>query len=508
MSSASRVIGVVGAGVMGSGIAQLFAAGGHRVLLVDARQGAAEAARQQIGQMLDKLAAKGVLADAGAAKARLSAVPRLEHLSGTDLVIEAIVEDLGAKQELLRDLEAIVGRRTVLASNTSSLSITSLATACRQPERMVGLHFFNPVPLMRLVEIVPGLRTAPDLVEDLSALVAGLGHTGVVVADRPGFLVNHIGRGYTGEALRIWGEAIAPPATIDAVLKDCLGFRMGPFELLDLTGLDVSAAVMRQVYDGYWQEPRFRPVPDIAARVAAGLHGRKTGAGFYAYPLTPAPAAPAPAATTAPIWIAPGPFADEVAALVRRLGGRVDTSAAPAGEAIALFAPLGSDCTTAAVAAGVDPARAVAIDALAGLDRHRVLMAPPGQDPAVLAGVAGLLGSDGVPVSRIGDGAGFIVQRVVAMMVLIACDAAQQRLATPAAIDGAATLGLGYPLGPFALATRLGAARIHQIAERLFAATGDARFRPSVWLSRRVALSMPIDLGDSSPCDLSSLAGH
>ena len=277
-------VGIVGAGLMGRGIAQVAAQAGFDVILYDEKPGAAADAPGSIGSALAKLVDKGKLSPAAAesAVARIHAAADLGALAGERLVIEAIVERLDAKQALFRQLEGIVDEQCILASNTSSLSVTAIAAACTHPERVAGLHFFSPVPLMKVVEVIAGLLTAPQVIEDLQGFVARLGHTPVRAKDTPGFIVNHAGRGFGTEALRILGEGIADHATIDRILR-AAGFRMGPFELFDLTGLDVSHPVMESIYHQYYEEPRFRPSPVTAQRLAAGVLGRKSGRGFYDY---------------------------------------------------------------------------------------------------------------------------------------------------------------------------------------------------------------------------------
>src|SRR5690606_10302928 len=209
-------------------------------------------------------------------------------LAGCDLVVEAIVERLDAKRALFAELEGIVGEGCVLASNTSSLSVTAIAAGCARPQRVVGWHFFNPVPLMKVVEVVNGARTEPGIVDDMVALSRATGHLPVVAQDTPGFIVNHAGRAYGTESLKALSEGVADVPTIDRILReqvgfDGSGFRLGPFELMDLTGLDVSHPVMESIYRQFYDEARFRPSVITAQRVAAGLLGRKTGEGFYRY---------------------------------------------------------------------------------------------------------------------------------------------------------------------------------------------------------------------------------
>ncbi|WP_197348182.1 3-hydroxyacyl-CoA dehydrogenase, partial [Ralstonia pseudosolanacearum] len=303
-----NAIGIVGTGAMGRGIAQIAAQAGLRVRLFDASPQAVEAARAALADTLARLAAKGRLTadQADAALARLMPAAALAELADCDLVVEAIVEDLEVKRDLFRQLEAIVRPETILASNTSSLSITAIAAACRRPERVAGFHFFNPVPLMKVVEVIAGLRSAPAACDALAALAGRMGHAAVRCIDMPGFIVNHAGRGMNTEGLRVVQEGVAAFADVDAVMREQAGFRMGPFELMDLTGLDVSHPVMESIYRQFYDEPRYRPSRITAVRLAGGLLGRKTGEGFYRYADGQKPVPPeaaAPAARPKSVWV-------------------------------------------------------------------------------------------------------------------------------------------------------------------------------------------------------------
>src|SRR5471032_557022 len=239
-----RTLGLVGSGAMGRGIAQIAALGGLNVRLYDTNQQAVTAAREYLADTLNKLVAKGKLneADAHAALVRIHAAGAIGDLADCDVVVEAIVERLDVKRELFRELEGVVGEHCILASNTSSLSITAIAAGCAKPERVVGLHFFNPVPLMKVVEVIDGLRGDPAAGDALMALGRQMGHTAVRAKDMPGFIVNHAGRGMNTEGLRIASEGVASFADIDRIMREQAGFRLGPFELLDLTALGVHAA--------------------------------------------------------------------------------------------------------------------------------------------------------------------------------------------------------------------------------------------------------------------------
>ncbi len=492
-------VGLVGCGAMGRGIAQIAAQAGLPVRLFDARPGAAEEARAAIGAALAKLAARGKLPadDAGAAVARLAVLDDLTGLAGCGVVVEAIVEELEAKRSLFRSLEPIVGEGCTLATNTSSLSVTAMAAGLARPERVAGFHFFNPVPLMKVVEVVSGLLTAPAVADGLVALAERMGHTPVRAKDTPGFLVNHAGRGLGTEGLRMLAEGVGGVEDIDRVLRDTAGFKLGPSELMDLTALDVSHPVMESVYRQYYEEPRFRPQPLTRQMLAAGLLGRKSGHGFYAYgpegavrSAEPPPAAQRPAG----VWVshARPALRQRVVALLERLGGRLDEGVAPDGQSLCLVTPVGEDVTALVVREGLDPERTVATDALFPLDQRRVLMASPATRPALREAARGLLGADGKPVTVIRDSPGLVAQRVVATIVNIACEIAQQRIATPADIDRAVVLGLGYPRGPLAWGDALGPAVVLEILQNLQSLTGDPRYRPSPWLRRRAALGLSL----------------
>jgi 3-hydroxybutyryl-CoA dehydrogenase len=498
MPEGLRTIAVVGAGLMGRGIAQIAAQAGFEVALFDVKPDAATDARQAVADTLSKLAAKGKLSEGEVARAvaRISVADELGQLARVDLVIEAIVERLDAKQALFAALEPIVGRHCVLATNTSSLSVTAIASACAHPDRVAGLHFFSPVPLMKLVEVIGGLQTAPPVVEHLLAFGAALGHTPVRARDTPGFIVNHAGRGYGTEALRILGEGIADVATIDRVLTDGAGFRMGPFALLDLTGLDVSQPVMESIYHQYYEEPRFRPSPLGAQRLAAGLLGRKTGRGFYDYGGDSTSVAQ-PRPTAAPprcVWVSGRDRAarERVASLLTSAGADVDTASRPAPDALCLVLPLGSDATTAALDEGLDPARTVALDVVPNLAKHRTLMTTPITRQEMRDAAHAIFAGDEASVAVIHDSPGFVVQRVLAHVVNVACEIAQQRIATPADIDLAVRIGLAYPMGPLAWGDALGPARLLTILNELMRAYGDPRYRPSPWLSRRARLGVSL----------------
>ena len=503
IQSPSLCIGIVGTGAMGRGIAQIAAQAGIRVLLFDALHGAAANARETVVGTLGKLAGKGKISAEAltAATAKLEVVPRLDELASAQVIIEAIVENLEVKQHLFQQLEDIIAADCILATNTSSLSVTSLAAACKRPERVGGFHFFNPVPLMKIVEVIDGLLTAPWVCEALLALGRRMGHSAVAARDTPGFIVNHAGRGFATEALRLLGEGVTDFWEIDRIMREAAGFRMGPFELLDLTGLDVSQPVMESIYHQYYEEPRYRPSALAAQRLAGGLLGRKTGRGFYTYANgapEPMPVAAVPAAKAASVWVCQthpewGAVLREIAAAA---GIEVETDYTPSETALCIVTPLGMDATTCCVEQGLNPGRTVAIDCLfgigAGKSARRTLMTTPLTTTAMRDAAHALFAADGTPVTVIRDSAGFIAQRIVACIVNIGCDIAQQRVANPADIDRAVTLGLAYPMGPLAFGDALGARNVLTILEAMQDFYGDPRYRPSPWLKRRALLGVSL----------------
>ena len=486
---------------MGRGIAQIAAQAGSNVMLFDTQSAAISAAQDAVFSQWDKLRDKGRLDDEQTAllKSRLQCADALTALSLCDLVIEAVVERLDVKAGLFAALEDVVRADAILASNTSSLSVTAIAAKLRHPQRFAGFHFFNPVPLMKVVEVVAGLKTSATVCERLATYARQMGHTPVQVQDTPGFIVNHAGRGYGTEALRIVSEGVADFATIDRILKDQIGFKLGPFELMDLTALDVSHPVMESIYHQYYEEPRYRPSVITAQRLAGGVVGKKAGEGFYRYVNGAAQIAPEPAVPQVdempPVWVSPrAARRADLLLLLKNLGATIESSALPSELALTLVAPLGFDVTTVAVVDRLDPTRTLGIDMLVddAATRRRVLATNPATRPDMRAAAHALLARDGKPVSVIRDSAGFVSQRVVSAIVNIASDICQQSICSPADLETAVKLGLGYPLGPLAMGNLYGPASILEVLFNMQTVYGDPRYRPSPWLRRRGAMGLSL----------------
>ncbi|WP_379544252.1 3-hydroxyacyl-CoA dehydrogenase [Psychrobacter sp. R86515] len=511
-----NTIAIIGTGIMGMGIAQIAAQAGIQVLLYDAKSGAAEQGRQSLQSTLEKLTAKGKFTDEQLQDilSNLTVLQELSQIATAEIVVEAIIENLDIKKQLFAQLEGVVTTDTILATNTSSLSVTAIAADCDHPERVAGFHFFNPVPLMKIVEVIPGLSTQQSVIDVLSDLAKRMGHLGVVAKDTPGFIVNHGGRAYGTEALKILGEGVTTFESIDRILREGAGFRMGPFELLDLTGIDVSHPVMESIYNQFYHEARYRPHPLTRQMLVGKKLGRKVGEGFYHYEngqkLSTATTQDQSSealisdAVITSVWVG-ADLAEDKNQLVDYLksqGITIDDNDKPNPDSLVLLAPYGEDTTNAAIRYQVNPKQAVAIDMLTGLAKYRTLM-PSLLTQETFVAQAYALFSKGLDDSEattqpivgatlIAESVGFVAQRVVAMVINLGCDIAMQGIASPEDIDNAVKLGLGYPYGPISWGDHLGASRILLILERIYGLTGDPRYRPSPWLQRRAKLDMSL----------------
>ncbi|WP_335971895.1 3-hydroxyacyl-CoA dehydrogenase [Streptomyces sp. CA2R106] len=500
----TSTVAVVGAGTMGQGIAQVALVAGHRVLLHDAVPGRASAAVEAVTARLDRLVEKGRLGteERAVALARLAPAATVADLAPARLVVEAVVEDLAVKQALFAELEQVVADDCLLATNTSSLSVTAVAGRLRRPGRLVGLHFFNPAPLLPLVEVVAGAAGDPAAVTAAFDLAAAWGKTPVRCTDTPGFLVNRVARPFYAEALRVYEERAADPATIDAVLRGSGGFAMGAFALTDLIGQDVNEAVTRSVWEAYGRDPKFGPSLAQRRLVESGRLGRKTGRGWFPY--GPAHAAAEVAAATEPhtadAAMAPeyvtlrgslGPAA-ELAALAAEARVEVRRQEAVPGAPDGFVLPGG---VTLRLADGRLPGEpSIQFDlALDYRAAARVAIAPgAGVHADAVAAATGLFQAMGKEVSVIRDVPGMVVARTVAMLVDFALDAVAREVASAHDVDTAMRLGVNYPLGPLEWGERISLPYVRDLLDGLHAWYPTGRYAPSPELRRRAAAAPPV----------------
>jgi len=510
----AQVVGVVGAGTMGSGIAQLACRAGARTLLHDPLPDALQRGAERARAGLQKEADRGRLSaqDAAAAAQRLEAVDDLTALAGCELVIEAAPERAELKRELYARLSQIVGERCVLASNTSSLPITAIAAGATHPQRVVGMHFFNPAPVMRLLEVVAGERSGEQALELAQATGEAMGKTVIRAADGPGFLVNRCNRPFGLEALRLLAERIADVQTIDRVCRLEGGFRMGPFELSDLVGVDTGFDISRSFYELSFGEPRWRPSPIQARMAAAGLHGRKSGRGYYDYgdgphrpedPEPPVGQRPADGESLVAI-VGHGVLAEELREATRRAGYELRSSHTPASELPALIVECGEQ-------PGAPPARggprAVLCDSgsLSSLDPGGSAVGfhvlPPfadaglveltrndGSSPAAAARAERFFAALGKHVAWVGDAPGLVLGRIVCQLINEAAFALGEGVGSAHDIDTGMVLGLNHPRGPLAWADEIGLDHVLSVLHALCGEYREERYRPAPAL-RRLALA-------------------
>lgn len=490
------LIAVIGAGAMGAGIAQVAAQAGHPVRLYDNRPGAAAQAIANIDQQLAKRVASGKLAATAKADciARLQPADSLEALADAGLVIEAIVENLEVKQALFSELEGLCRSDCILASNTSSLSITRLAAGLQRPAQVVGMHFFNPAPLMALVEVISGLATDPEVAACILATARAWGKTPVLARSTPGFIVNRVARPFYAESLRLLQEGVADCASLDALLREAGGFRMGAFELTDLIGHDVNYAVTCSVFDAYYQDMRFQPSLIQKELVDAGHLGRKRGLGFYDYREGATRPQPSNLHSTAVVeqLIVEGesgllePLVTRLAAsgisVVRRAGRGV----LRVGDATVALSD-GRLASQRAREEGLD--NLVLLDLALDYQQASRLAISTAADTHTLARdqVVALLNRAGIAVSALRDSPGLCVLRTVAMLANEAADALLQGVASAQDLDLAMCAGVNYPCGPLAWADAIGIERVVQALGNLQAAYGEERYRPSLQLRRLLA---------------------
>ena len=495
--ASSVPIAVAGAGTMGAGIAQVAAAAGHTVLLYDVEEAALAKAKEQIAASLTRMVDKGRLSadERDAALARIKPSHSLDALAPTGLVIEAIVEDHAAKLRLFETLEIFLHADAIFASNTSSLSITALAAGLKQPERMVGMHFFNPAPMMTLVEVVRGLASAPQVVEAVRATAAAWGKTPVVCRSTPGFIVNRVARPFYGEALRALAEGAADIATVDAVMRGAGGFRMGPFELIDLIGLDVNLAVSRSIHAAYSGDPRYTPSLLQQELVEAG-RSRAEERPWFLRPWPPTPRVPsrAPRRPSAPPTriVVEGDLgpAEPLLERWRKAGIEVDRRWGEGLIRIGNVRLALTDGRGATEWSHLLQAPVILFDL--ALDfatcTHLALARADQASEGDLAQAVGLMQAAAITVPVIDDLPGMLVMRTVSMLANEAAEVVHTGVASAEAVDQAMRLGVNYPRGPLAWAEAIGLERVRDVLDHLARTYGEDRYRTS-WLLRRKALA-------------------
>lgn len=505
----SAQVWVLGAGSMGSGIAQVAALAGHPVCLYDTHPAAVERGIAAIRADLDGAVTRGRLGadQRDAALARIRPCDLLEDGAGSAIVVEAIIEDLSAKQQLLRAVEAVAAADALLLTNTSSISVTAIASALQCPQRVAGWHFFNPPARMKLVEIIPGMRTTPEVVQTLRDLTAAWGKTPVVAPNAPGFIVNRVARPFYAEAWRLLAERAAPAEAIDALARQAGGFALGPFALMDLIGHDVNLAVTRSVFEATGFDPRYAPHLGQQELVRAGRLGRKSGSGVYTYGAgaagAPAPATVEPAGTFPVVRHAPDlRLLEPLRARLQAAGVTLEPDPSLPHDTLAVGGSIVAltDGRTAAHRARVvrngDFAPGfILLDLALDFATAPLLGATASGDAqAHLPLFAAALGAAGVKLVELADVAGLVVMRTVCALVNEAADLASWNVVAPADIDLAMRLGTAYPRGPLVWGESLGAPLVRTVLSNLFAHYGDPRYRIAPRLSAAFWNGDPIDV--------------
>lgn len=487
-------VGIVGAGTMGEGIAQVAASSGHRVLLLDVRPGAAGDAIERIATRMHRSVEKGKrsAADAADIVAKLRVAKRLEDFGDVGLVIEAAIEDIDAKREIFTRLESIVGSDVILASNTSSISITAISGSVADPTRVAGFHFFNPAPAMALVEVIAGLATSAATMNSLFDLAVSWGKTPIRAISSPGFVGNRVARPFYAESLRMLEEGVADAATIDALVRSAGGFPMGPFQLMDLVGIDVNLAVSTSVWEATSLDPRFAPSFIQREMVASGRLGRKTGRGFHRYDedrptVAPDIVVPGPIPELVEVVGDPGPFQGLIDRLI---AGDVRVDRVFGSDPHLRIGSVRVALTNGATATTLKLSPNTAVVDLAH-DYSAVSMlgaaVADGAAPDTMSAVAGMLAGAGIRCVALDDSPGLVVARIVASLVNLAADTVHFGIASANDVDTAMRLGFGYPYGPLEWGDRLGPSWVADVIGNLQAYYQEGRYRVSPLLRRRVA---------------------
>lgn len=474
MLNQDAIVGVCGAGAMGTGIAQVAAQAGHRVVILDQNDAALSRGRDALAKSLATLVKRGRIAESAAAaiSARCEWTTDVSRLSGASLVIEAIVENAEIKRALFQQIEQVVADGAVIATNTSSLSVTMLAAGLRNPARYMGLHFFNPAPVMKLVEVVSGAETDPAIAASALALMSAWGKTAVMARDVPGFIVNRVARPFYGEGWRALEEGVADAATIDFLYRDLAGFRMGPFELGDLIGHDVNTEAAKSVFSAYFGRTRFTPSLLQGQLVAAGRLGRKSGRGVYSYTddITPPPRLVRPNGTAGDSSLLNqvlllGPVEIGGATIMLTDGRTASRIADEAGISVAVIDYLRDGAASSAIAYSAS-------------------------DEAADAAAIEFASACGKSAAQIKDRPGLVVFRTLLQLANCAADAVRDQTASPDAIDIAMMNGVNYPFGPIDWARGIGFRRVNEALDAIADECGDEMYRPGEWLRAAARLGL------------------
>ncbi len=489
------IVAVIGAGTMGAGIAQVAATAGHRTLLYDTSRTALSKSVEAITQGLNRQRAKGKItkSERSAIIANIHPIDRIREVAGARFVIEAIIEDLATKQSLFSQLENICGKKTILASNTSSLSITAIASALSRPGNLIGTHFSNPAQIMKLVEVISGIRTRNSVTKTVFETFAAWGKQPVLARSTPGFIVNRVIRPFYAEALRLLEDGASDIATLDELMRQSGGFRMGPFELMDFIGHDVNYAVTCSIYKALYHDPRFLPSVRQKELIDAGFLGRKSGRGFYKYrgsAKNPQPFFAKKAKSPATISISGNlGVAQPLIGLWQDAGIRVIEKQGEDGSIRAGSASIALSDGRTATRRGADNGQRNTIVFDLALDYQStgcIALSPSDKATAEsLQSAAGLFQKLGKEVVVLDDTPGLAVMRTICMLTNEAAEAVQHQVCDANAVDIAMQNSIGYPVGPLAWGDTLSAETVLRVLENLQKSYGQERYRPSQLLQRK-----------------------
>jgi 3-hydroxybutyryl-CoA dehydrogenase len=505
MANQNCIIGIVGAGAMGTGIAQVLASAGHPVMLFDSADGVAENSKQRIADVLKRLVEKERISEQDRTTFLNNITPctQISDLAPARLIMEAALEQLDVKHEVFTRLEDICSKDTILATNTSSLSVTEIGSCLNDPGRFIGLHFFNPAPLMALVEVVPGLNTAPHVIDTVKHQVKSWGKIPVLAKSTPGFIVNRVARPYYGETFRLLEEGVVDPATLDAAMCESGGFRMGPCELMDLIGLDIGLAVTRSVWQACHGDSRYAPSFLQEEMVDGNRLGRKTKRGFYDYKEDSERALPVDAATgNKPDKVTiHGEWRPAKSLLILLQNTDIEVSYKPGHSDYEFMIELENCVIT--VTDG-RPAYEIAAKVFSDFQKKDVIIfdlaydytitkriimaAPDGCSMSSLNEAVGFFQTLGKQVSIIDDSPGLIVGRIVCMLINEAADVVHRGISSVEDVDIAMTKGVNYPCGLLKWCDQLGSLYVATVIMNLRAIYAEERYRVSPLLKRKAAL--------------------